>query len=70
MTDNPAKHTGFFMQRLGKEYDLLLEKHRTILRKQDYSEQEIAAHYRAELKRMKDLRAEGYEGIIEFASYF
>ena len=70
LTENPAQHVGFFVNRLGSLYEVLVEKHRQILRKQDYSEKEIAKHYRKELRQMKEMRAEGHEGIIEFASYF
>ena len=68
---NPHKHTDWKKERLGNLYDILIEKSNNItLGKQARQEKkQMAAHYKKEYERMRESRANGAIGRIEFQGY-
>ena len=69
MGSHPDEHRRLMMEKLGPGgYDLLLERSNDtrIGRRVKREEAEIKKHYRAELRRMQALRANGALGRIEF----
>lgn len=68
---NPHKHTVWKTERLGKFYEILIEKSNNLMiGKQCRKEKkEIAAHYKSEFERMQELRNGGKIGRLDFVSY-
>lgn len=70
MGENPYEHTKFFQARLGSVFEVLDELHRQVLRKNEYTEKDIARHFREQLQKMQALRAEGVTGRLHLEGYF
>jgi len=68
---NPIDFTHWIERYLGQvRLDILIEKRNDLSVKiSKLEEKEIAKHYRKELKLLKEKRANGETGIIEFVSY-
>ena len=72
MGSHPDQHRRLMLEKLGPGgYDLLLERANDtrIGRRVKREEAEIKKHYRAELRRMQELRANGEVGRIEFEGW-
>ena len=68
----PAEHDRWTREYIGEgAYEILLEKVRdtSLGREARRSKKEIAAHYRAEHKRILELRKEGHTGRLELVSW-
>lgn len=68
---NPHKHTEWKKSRLKEVYEILIEKSNNLmLGKQNRRDvKHIAAHYRSEFMKMKEQRAEGKTGRLEFVGW-
>ena len=69
---HPVQHEQFYIEKNGQElFEIVNERANdtSLGRLAKKSEPEIRAHYRAELERMKALRAEGIVGRIEFEGW-
>ena len=67
---NPPESGRWLEQKLGSGcIEILEQKKNSRVKVPKHEEKEIAAHYRQELKRLKERRAAGEVGIIEFISY-
>lgn len=69
---NPSEHLKWRTEHLGEGMVEILQElanDTSLGRMAKRSEKEITAHYRAELKRMKQLRSEGVTGRIEFENW-
>ena len=68
--ENPIDHVQAYIAVHGHErHELLRELKERIVKKRDRPEKEMAAHYRAEYRRMQGLRDLGVAGRIEFSGY-
>ena len=69
-TENPVEFTRWLEAYVGHGFlDILAEKKNEKVKISNVEEKEIAQHYREELKRMQEQRAQGTVGRIEFESY-
>lgn len=70
---NPHNFMAWKLAQLGDPlYDILIEKSNSLMlgKEARRSKQEIAAHYKAEFERMRELRNNGKVGRINFQGYF
>ncbi|GAM63643.1 hypothetical protein JCM19232_2623 [Vibrio ishigakensis] len=68
--ENPADSGRWLESFIGEgTIELLREKMRSKVKVTKAEEKEIAKHYRSELKRIEELRAQGVTGYIDFVSY-
>ena len=69
---NPHNFMMWKFEKLGGHlYDILIEKSNNLMlgKQARHDKQEIAAHYKAEFERMRELRNNGKVGRIEFRGY-
>lgn len=65
MTGNPVEFTRWIRKYLGDTlFDELHRKHNQIKKWSKAEKEEMYQHYRSELKRLEQLRAEGEEGVL------
>ena len=69
---NPHNFREWMHDKLGDAYDVLVEKsnNRTIGKQARREMNEIAAHYKEEFERMRELRSKGKVGRLNFQGYF
>jgi len=68
--ENPTESGKWFADKYGEGVLVMLrEKRDSGVKVPKKDEKEIAAHYRAELKRVQELRNDGVQGPIELVSY-
>ena len=69
-TENPLAFNSWLESTLGRGHlDLLREKANTIRKWKQWEKDEMYAHYRSELARIRELRMGGMCGRIEFVSF-
>ena len=61
-TDDPHLHCQFMKQYFGEDYELMRELSQSMMKITKKDEADILAHYKKEVARIKQLRAEGIEG--------
>ena len=67
---NPIEFAQWIENHLGESgVEILKEKRNSLVKVSKIEEKEIAAHYRNELKKLKQRRIEGETGRIEFESW-
>lgn len=67
---DPYKFTHWVAERLGSgRVEILREKAYAVTKLSDKDKKEMAAHFRAELKRLEALRKQGETGRLEFAGW-
>ena len=69
-TDDHDEHVNLFKRILGPvRYEWLLKRKPLIVRYRAADKKAMAAHYRAEVARIKQLRREGVMGCVELVAY-
>ena len=74
---NPSEFKEWVMERLGPDYDVLVEMSNDINRARECrrankgrgKNNALATHYRLEFDRMREMRNDGFEGRIEFTGF-
>lgn len=64
-TDDAHRHCEFMKQYFGENYQLMRELSQSMHKITKKDEKEIVAHYKNEVKRIKELRGNGITGKIE-----
>lgn len=70
---HPAKHQEFYIEKNGEGmFEIVRERANdsSLGRQAKKCEPDIRAHFRAELERMRGMRAEGEQGRIEFTGWW
>lgn len=70
MGENPDEHTNLYLRIFGATaHQTLNEKANRIMRRRKADLEALHKHYKAELARLKELRAEGRQGRIDFEAF-
>lgn len=67
---NPVIFTNWIRDYLGAAgFEILNEKRQAIVKWKPWMKEEMYAHYKTELDRLKELRKQGVKGYIEITDY-
>lgn len=68
--ENPYEHTKLITRIIGQvQMEILQEKSRRIMRRRKADLEEMHQHYKTELRKLKDRRANGEGGRLEFVGF-